>query len=110
MKVTLFNLNAHVSVDVTVRVHPPEEAPEHPYTLQPAAKVTIGNLRYAVFSLFPILKLVQMHTHTQMCKFECYECNYALLFKVKILMFLSFWETEGSNDWNIHVYIFFHAF
>ncbi|ROT63343.1 hypothetical protein C7M84_018794 [Penaeus vannamei] len=45
VKVTLFNLNAHVSVDVTVRVHPPEEAPEHPYTLQPAAKVTIGNLR-----------------------------------------------------------------
>ncbi|XP_042863801.1 uncharacterized protein LOC122248063 isoform X2 [Penaeus japonicus] len=45
VKVTLFNLNAHVSVDVTVQVHPPEESPEHPYTLQPSAKVTIGNLR-----------------------------------------------------------------
>ncbi|XP_063607409.1 uncharacterized protein LOC134782027 isoform X2 [Penaeus indicus] len=45
VKVTLFNLNAHVSVEVTVRVHPPEVSPDHPYTLQPAARVTIGNLR-----------------------------------------------------------------
>ncbi|KAK8721519.1 hypothetical protein OTU49_012758 [Cherax quadricarinatus] len=43
--VTHFSQKAHVSLDVMVRLEPPQPTPDKLYTLHPSASITIGNLR-----------------------------------------------------------------
>lgn len=37
---------AHLNVNVVVRLQPPVLTPDQPYTIQPSATVVFGNMRY----------------------------------------------------------------
>ncbi|XP_071536528.1 uncharacterized protein [Panulirus ornatus] len=46
IKVTLFNLEGHVSVDLLLQLQPPAPNTDELYSLHPCATITVGNLRH----------------------------------------------------------------